>query len=535
MRACFEHRRSGKVCPVVGVMSGTSLDGFDICLVTISGAGLAGLVLHEIIDFVTVPIEPSLRRDIQLLMSAEDDDKVTLPDCSTAKNRSCVAANTSQLMCRVNMDWSRLVGKSINEVLSRNASRIDATAVVVASHGQTIWHEVGHSTLQIGDGETLAQITQCPVVCNFRCADVAVGGQGAPLVPYFDLVLAYMITRPLAAAALHDGKLPSFLLQLEPSDIAFQNLGGIGNVCIVVDASSSPDAGRKGERGLLSATTEVCAFDTGPANVVLNELIEQAAAAVGPESWEAFLIEHHVLDSVPFCTDPDQFEAMGSPSSPPAPRDLRCDWNGALSSKGEVVPFLLQNWLDMHKDFIQAAPPKSTGRERFGHDFVAKEVLSYVLVGEDEAGKWSICGHKFFHICRTIIALTAETIAQSYKCFLPRWPRVVALSGGGALNRTMRLEIQLALDRALPSASSQRCVVVAASSLISAFSCGGFGMNGFSFDDAKEALAFAVLGHERMNYFAGVTEAGTNVVSATGASRCVSLGQVSLPMAPRLQ
>ena len=160
--------------------------------------------------------------------------------------------------------------------------------------------------------------------------------------------------------------------------------------------------------------------------------------------------------------------------------------------------------------------------------------------------------------------LTADTIAISFKNFLPVRPDIVALSGGGALNPIMVHAIFDAVNAAYGSSSSianssstsyaahsssifeaegplhqhgNAVIVVPCSKLLGSLgvqlghAAGGCGDGGstFNFDDAKEALAFAVLAHERVNFFAGVTSLGTNVVTATGATRCVSLGQLSLP------
>ena len=105
---------------------------------------------------------------------------------------------------------------------------------LIGCHGQTIFHE-RESTLQIGDGCVLAELTGIPVVSDFRPRDIAAGGHGAPLVPFLD----YMLFR--------DRKLGRVAL----------NLGGIGNITAIPPGAKAED---------------VIAFDTGPGNMVIDQL-----------------------------------------------------------------------------------------------------------------------------------------------------------------------------------------------------------------------------------------------------------------------
>jgi Predicted molecular chaperone distantly related to HSP70-fold metalloproteases len=106
---------------------------------------------------------------------------------------------------------------------------------LIGSHGQTIFHERGN-TLQIGDGSVLAERTGIPVVSDFRPRDIAAGGQGAPLVPYVD----YLLYR--------DKKIGRVSL----------NIGGIANIT-AIPAGAAPE--------------RVIAFDTGPGNMVVDQLV----------------------------------------------------------------------------------------------------------------------------------------------------------------------------------------------------------------------------------------------------------------------
>ncbi len=116
-------------------------------------------------------------------------------------------------------------------------------AALVGFHGQTVAHEPGgRGTRQLGDGDVLAEVLGLPVVWDFRSADVQMGGQGAPLAPFYHFALARHIgaERPLA----------------------FLNLGGVGNLTWIDPRAAAPDA-----------PGALLAFDTGPANAPIDDLV----------------------------------------------------------------------------------------------------------------------------------------------------------------------------------------------------------------------------------------------------------------------
>lgn len=210
------------VMTAVGLMSGTSLDGIDAAVVRIEGCGSDARV--ELVHFYSQAYDPMLRERLKELCTPE---------------QSNVA-----MVCGMNACLAELYAKAVRKaVLEAGLSMADID--FVSSHGQTVWHIpetdkddpfLVKSTLQIGDLSVLAKRTGKPVVGDFRPADMAVGGQGAPLAPYGDLIL---FRDP------NKGRL-------------LQNVGGIGN-CTALPPQAGPD--------------DVFAFDTGPGNMVIDQAV----------------------------------------------------------------------------------------------------------------------------------------------------------------------------------------------------------------------------------------------------------------------
>ena len=116
---------------------------------------------------------------------------------------------------------------------------------LIGFHGQTLAHEPrGRGTHQLGDGEALAEACGAPVVWDFRSNDVQLGGEGAPLAPFFHFACAKWIKAD--------------------APVAFLNLGGVGNITWVDPSKDKPE-----DEGALLA------FDTGPANAPINDLMQQ--------------------------------------------------------------------------------------------------------------------------------------------------------------------------------------------------------------------------------------------------------------------
>ncbi|MDR3590045.1 MAG: anhydro-N-acetylmuramic acid kinase [Negativicutes bacterium] len=195
---------------VAGLMSGTSLDGIDVALVRISGSGVASKVRQ--VAFQTIPFPDGLREELLTVCVKQTSDV--------------------EAVCRLNFRLGEALAAAVGEVCAGCGVAL-AELDIIGSHGQTVFHVPGDSTLQIGEAAVIAQRTGVVTVDDFRVRDVAAGGQGAPLVPYSEYIL-------------YRDPVKSRLLQ---------NIGGIANVTLL-PAGAGPG--------------EITAFDTGPGNMVLD-------------------------------------------------------------------------------------------------------------------------------------------------------------------------------------------------------------------------------------------------------------------------
>ena len=196
-------------------MSGTSLDGIDVAIVEIAGAKLASLPLLQrlrLIGFRTTPYPASVRAAILAVSNA---------------------ATATAAISRLNYQLGELYARAVLRAVRRFGP-----VELIGCHGQTIYHEGGRNTLQIGEAAVIAERTGAPVVSNFRARDIAAGGQGAPLVPYVDYRL------------LRDARRARVAL----------NIGGIANIT-VIPADAKPE--------------DVVAFDTGPGNMAIDALARE--------------------------------------------------------------------------------------------------------------------------------------------------------------------------------------------------------------------------------------------------------------------
>jgi anhydro-N-acetylmuramic acid kinase len=211
----------GAVLRAIGLMSGTSLDGVDVALIETDG--------ERILGFGPVGYRPYSDDERALLRLALADGAV-LTDRTA---RPGVLDEAEDFVTRVHAETVEAFLETEN---------IDTTDVaVVGFHGQTVLHRPASKlTVQIGDGAALAQRLGLPVAYDFRAADVAAGGQGAPLVPVFHQALARDLDRPHPIAVL--------------------NVGGVANVTFV-------DGG------------DPVACDTGPGNALIDDFMRARTGA----------------------------------------------------------------------------------------------------------------------------------------------------------------------------------------------------------------------------------------------------------------
>ena len=369
-------------------MSGTSVDGIDAALVEITGTTL------------------DLR--VELLAG----DTYAYPD----RLRSQILAVCGGV--KLSMLELAALDDAIAQCFGRAAIAIQADRSpthLIGSHGQTVFHrpttpsQMGYS-LQLGRGELIATIAQITTIDNFRAADIAAGGQGAPLVPKPD---AYLLSHPQEHRCV-------------------QNIGGIGNVTYL-----PPTSQPNWEQG-------ISGWDTGPGNSLLDLAVTRLSQG-----------------------------------------KLTFDRDGAWAATGTVCQQLVQKWLA--QDYFSTVPPKSTGRELFGAEYLQACI--------DDADRSTL---NAADLLATLTDLTASSIADSYRSFLPQLPDRVLLCGGGRHNLYLRQRLQLQLP------DSQVITTDDA------------GVNG----DYKEAIAFAVLAYWRNLQIPG------NLPTATGAKSPVLLGDV---------
>ena len=303
----------------LGLMSGTSMDGVDGAMLLTDGV--------EILEFGKSFFRPYTAQESAAISAAQGlwptDDAMRL---GAARG---------------------VVESAHAEVISQFDS-----AGVVGFHGQTLAHDpVNGRTHQLGDGDALAAVSGKKVVWDFRTKDVSAGGQGAPLAPFFHFACVRSIGAREAIACL--------------------NLGGVGDVTLVDATKSGPEA-----MGALLA------FDTGPANAPLNDLM---AARLG----------------------------------------LAYDRHGALAARGQVDADIVQAVLA--RSYFDESPPKSLDRNDFA------DVLGMVnrLSDADAAA--------------TLTALTAACVAAAER-WLPQAPARWLVSGGGAKNPAMMRELATRLS-----------------------------------------------------------------------------------------
>jgi anhydro-N-acetylmuramic acid kinase len=380
----------------LGLMSGTSADGIDVALARISGA--PPHLDTKLLGHTSSKFPPALRKEI----------------LRVAEQHPIAAGELSQLNFRLGEVFAEAALAACRKF------RVSPKRVaLIGSHGQTIFHQgkpvpyLGRptaSTLQIGEPSVIAASTGITTVGDFRPADMALGGQGAPLVPYTD----YLLYR-------HE-KLGRVSL----------NLGGIANVT-VIPVSAKPE--------------QIRAFDTGPANMLIDALVSHFTRG-----------------------------------------RQRFDKDAGIAQTGRSLPALLDQM--MRDPYLKLAPPKSTGREYYGHAYV-KKVLA---VGKKR-------GAKPADVIRAATIFTALSVVDALNRFVLPKTKIhqLIVSGGGAKNPLVVAQLAAALGKIEIIPSSRLGIP----------------------EDAKEAFAFALLAYETFH------DRPSNLPSATGAHAPAILGKIS--------
>jgi anhydro-N-acetylmuramic acid kinase len=420
-RLCYNHHMPKNSLLILGLMSGTSADGIEAALVRVSGA--PPNLNSKLLNHTSLPIPPPIRKKI--LQIAEG---TPLP-----------AAEISQLNFRLGHLFAE-AALSACKKFHLSPKRLD----LIASHGQTIFHQgqpvsfLGKptsSTLQIADGSLIANLTGVTTISDFRPADMAAGGQGAPLVPFAD----YLLYR-------HE-KIGRVSL----------NLGGIANVT-VIPARAKPQ--------------DVFAFDTGPANILLDALVSHFTRG-----------------------------------------RQRFDENAALARRGHLNNALIYRL--MKDPYLKLSPPKSTGREHFGARYV-KDLLSFARKHEIRPAE----------LLYTVTYFTAESVVDALRRFVFPKHKISQLivSGGGSHNPLLMSQLQTLLQifPHSPRSSSRHSRLRRATRHFLKDSIDVLPSTHFQIpESAKEAYAFALLAHETFHH------RPSNLPSATGATRPAILGKIS--------
>jgi anhydro-N-acetylmuramic acid kinase len=333
---------------IIGLMSGTSLDAIDAAMVRIKGHGIEAEVKLE--EFRSYPFPGNVRATVRKLF---DPNRARVDD-----------------ICRYDFILGEIFAAAVNRILvetKTSKNKVDLVAVA----GQTIWHEPEptieevdvdwiegpirtRSTFAIGQSAVIAERTGIITVGDLRVRDVAAGGQGAPLVPYFDWVL----------------------LRQKRRGRSIQNIGGIGNVTYLPPGGGWDD---------------VIAFDTGPGNMIIDEL-----AVIATNGRQTY------------------------------------DTDGLLAASGKVREDLLKRWLS--DPYFSKKPPKTTGRELFGVQFARRMVEQSPDVPIED-------------LLATATALTAESIARAYRDFIHGPIHEVLIAGGGGENPTLMEMLRQRLPR----------------------------------------------------------------------------------------
>jgi anhydro-N-acetylmuramic acid kinase len=361
---------------MVGLMTGTSMDGLDICVAEVDLKEESAQ--FNVLGKGSVSYSDKMRADVETCLEGDSD-----------------------VISQTHVSLGRFMAVETEKFLRANELIIiDA----IAMHGQTVHHVSGESSLQIGEPSFLAQALNVPVILDFRSADIAAGGTGAPLIPIVD----------------------KWLFQRREEAVICMNLGGVANVTYLPSKISDEP---------------ILGFDTGPGMGLLDE----ASKALTGNNF---------------------------------------DEDGTLAQAGTAHEKSVEGWL--RHSFITASPPKSTGRDEFGADWISEQL--------PDMKSW-----KVNDVLATLSLFTAQSVAVNCRENLPLDSvKQILISGGGVYNKSVMNQLKTEF------------------SSISILTSNDFGIDPFM----KEALGFAMLGAAHLKGIPG------NLPSVTGASEAVILGKL---------
>ena len=502
--------RSKESRVIIGLMSGTSCDGIDAACVRVHGHGSGTRV--KLLSFLTVPFSEADREQIFQLFRA-NATLDSLVSCNMLLgNLFAKAAKMAAAAARIDnlgsdVDFIGSHGQTIRHLpativaaaVGDEATQAAPPQPAIPIPDETMSHYRHPGTLQIGEPSAIAYCTGVNVVGDFRPADMAAGGQGAPLLPLVDRILHS-----------HDTKTRLLL-----------NIGGIANVAVLPPKTRhgivgngddgerdggggggrgggkvAGDATKRGIESNAAATDDVYAFDCGPGNMTVDACI----SILYPHLNQAF------------------------------------DESGLTAASGTVDQVALAK-LKKHA-FFTSKPPKSCGRDEFGVDFVKSFLDSYKFANAADT-------------VATFTALTTDTIIESLRKYvlLRNSDHVIdhnsaegsrnnsSGGGGGGDCDVTCVDISAAAVATMPSLLDVEAIYVSGGgvhnkTMMKALTEGlaplpvlPFGALGDAANaDAREAVAFAILANETVMGNAG------NLCSATGAKAQVSLGKICLAL-----
>lgn len=314
---------SHKALRIFSLMSGTSADGIDGVLAEFELK--EGNLQWHIVDRLSTTYTPNLRQNILACLKVESSNVLTITEVHTEVGQA-YASVVKEMQSKHQFDYVALSGQTVYHI-----PRVDQAMD---------WRTV--STLQLGEAAVVTENCNIPVVSDFRQSDMAAGGQGAPMVSFGDYQMFSKVG----------------------SSLSIHNLGGISNLTYLPAKTEQADT-----------STQVFAFDTGPASCLIDEAVKQHFG-------------------------------------------LEYDKDGLIAASGTVHVPTLESL--MQHPYLSLPLPKTTGRETFTLDAL-ENYLSADLEPKD--------------LVATLTAFTAESIARAYRDYvLDKGLNEIYVAGGGAFN-----------------------------------------------------------------------------------------------------